>query len=192
MFGSQLAQQLAGGAKQILVMVALLSEKGWVEDCVRAIVSEATSLHSGVDVQFCFERKAADEHLVLQKLIEFDLPEPSEVSVDLLRSKLSGARVLCVVMDGHTGFPESLRRIDFPEACICDEFFEHMVVSRGKNSNLMEVLYKKADRHQHILYAWTGLRTMPSTVKKRYSVIAFEGPTARDVANLFKRWLLGH
>ncbi len=57
MFGSQLAQQLANGAKQILVVVALLSEKGWVEDSVRAIVSEATSIHSGVDIQLCFEHR---------------------------------------------------------------------------------------------------------------------------------------
>jgi len=191
MFGSQLAQQLANGAKQILVVVALLSEKGWVEDSVRAIVSEATSIHSGVDIQLCFEQKAADADIVLQKVIEFDLPEPSEVSVDLLRSKLSGRRVLCVVMDGHTGFPESLSRAGFPPECICDEFFVEMVIPHGKNSNLMEMLYNKAGQYQHILYAWTGLRTMPNKIKKRYLGVAFEGPSARDVVNVFKRWLLG-
>jgi hypothetical protein len=190
MFGSRLAQQLAGGAKQILVMVALLSGTKWVEGTVRAIVSEATSLHPGVEVQLYFEDKATNADLVLQKVTEFGLPEPSEISVDLLRWRLSGARVLCVVMDGHTGFQESLSRAGFPPECVSEEFFAEMVVPRGKNSNLMGTLHDRADQHRHILYAWTGLRTMPSKVKKRYSVIAFEGPTATDVVNLFKRWLL--
>lgn len=190
MFASRLAQQLAAGAKQILVMVALLSGTKWVEGSVRAIVADAMVRYSGVDVQIYFENKATNADFVLQQVTEFGLPEPSEISVDLLRWRLSGAKVLCVVMDGHTGFQESLSRAGFPPECVSEEFFAEMVVPRGKNSNLMGTLHDKADQHRHILYAWTGLRTMPSKVKKRYSVIAFEGPTATDVVNLFKRWLL--
>jgi hypothetical protein len=192
MFASQLARQLANGAKQVLVMVALPREQGWVEGSVRNIILEATSIHPDVDIQLSFEEKAADVDTVLQKVGDFDLPEPSVISAELLRSKLSTKTVLCVVMDGHTGFSESFVRAGFPPECICQEFFVDMVVPRGKNSNLMKVLYNKATQHQHILYAWTGLRTMPAKVKKRYSQMAFEGPTAKDVVNLFTRWLLGH
>jgi len=172
-------------------VVALLGGKHWVEDAVRAIVAGHQARFQGVQIHLVFETKAADAKLVLDRIDAFGLPVPSKISLELLRIKLQGGRVLCVVIDGSTGFPECFQRIDFPDDCISDEFFEHMVVSRGKNSNLMEILHGKADQYPHLLYAWTGLRTMPAKVKKRFSGTAIEGPTARDVANMFKRWLLG-
>ena len=95
-----------------------------------------------------------------------------------------------MVLDCHTSFREALGRAGFPD-CVWDECFEELTVPRGKNSNLMEVLHGKADGFSHLLYAWTGLRTLPSKVKKRYSGTALEGPTAADVVNIFKRWVLG-
>ncbi len=191
MLGSQLARQLAGGAKQVLIVVALLSGKAWIEDSVRAIVREIASSYTGIDIQLSFESKAADADLILQKINNFNLPEPSAISVGLLRSRLAGEKVLCVVMDGHPDFYKSLCRAGFPPECICDEFFVELVIPRGKNSNLMEMLYNQAGHYRHLLYAWTGLRTMPASIKKRYSAVALEGPTAKDVVSLFKRWLLG-
>jgi hypothetical protein len=190
MFGSQLAHKLTNGARKILVMVAVLAGKGWVEETVRAIVAEQKEIHPNIEIELCFEQKAADAALVVQKVADFNLPEPSEVSVALLRSKLAGEQVLCVVMDGQCGFPEALSRAGFPPECICEEFFVDMVISCGKNSNLMDLLYKKADQYRHILYAWTGLRHMPGTVKKRYTGAMFVGPTAKDAVSLLKRWLL--
>lgn len=133
-----------------------------------------------------FQQNATATEFVCEKL----LPEPSEITVELSRSRLSGQKVLCVVVDGHTGFLKSLCRAGFPQ-CLWDEFFEEMVLPPGKNSNLMEMLYHKADGFAHLLYAWTGLRTLPSKVKNRYVGKAFEAPTAKDVVNLFKPWVLG-
>jgi hypothetical protein len=191
MLESQLARQLAGGAKHILIFVALLGGKQWVEETVNSIVANALSRYEDVALELVFESKAQDSGPIITRLVGFGLPEPSEITPDLLREKLQGQKVLCVVMDGHTGFSESLQRCGFPDECICDEFFEFMGVSRGKNSNLMEVLHGKADTYPHILYAWTGLRTMPAAVKKRYAGKAIEAPTARDACNMFKRWILG-
>lgn len=190
MLGSELHRQLANGAKQVLVLVALLRGKEWVEHSVRAIITQAKSQYSGdIDIELSFERTAASAELVLERIVAFTLPEPSEVSVELLRRRLAGEKVLCVVLDGRTGFCESMCRAGFPQEAL-DEFFVEMVVPGGRNSNLMDNLYHKADTHRHILYAWMGLRHMPSKVKKRYTGAMFIGPTTKDVVSLFKRWLL--
>jgi len=187
---SELHRQIANGAKQVLVLVALLRGKEWVEHSVRAIIADAQAqCSSDVDVEVSFEQSATSANLVLEKITAFDLPEPSEVSADLLRRRLAGHKVLCVVLDGCTGFRESMCRAGFPQETF-DEFFVEMVVPGGKNSNLMDILHHKADTYRNILYAWTGLRHMPSKVKRRYTGAMFIGPTAKDVVNLFMRWLL--
>jgi hypothetical protein len=191
-FGANLSHQLKNGAKHILVLIAILAGKGWVEECVQAIVSEAQSHYQDAKISVVFETKVShsNQESIVARIAEFGIPEPCEITAEIMRSRLAGSKVLCVVMDGHTGFHESLRRAGFPDECICDEFFEHMVVPNGRNSNLLRVLHGKAEQYQHLLYAFTGLRTLSPLIKKRYSVFAYEGPTTRDVVNVFKRWLL--
>jgi hypothetical protein len=192
MIGAHLSRQLKNGAQHVMVLVAILAGKGWVEDSVRAIISEAQSHYPQAEIQPVFETKVSgsNQESILARIVEFGIPEPSEITAEVIRSRLVGRKVLCVVMDGNTGFPESLRRAGFPDECICDEFFEHMVVPNGRNSNLMAVLHGKADQYQHLLYAFTGLRTLSASIKKRYAVFAYEAPTTRDVVNVFRRWLL--
>lgn len=193
-FGASLGSQLKNGAKHVLVLVAILAGKGWVKECVHAIISDAQSHYHDAKIDVVFETKVSrsNQESILAKIAEFDIPEPCEITAEVMRSRLAGQKVLCVVMDGQTGFDESLRRAGFPEGCICDEFFEHMVVPNGRNSNLLAVLHGKAEQYRHLLYAFTGLRTLSPLIKKRYSVFAYEAPTTRDVVNVFKRWLLNH
>jgi hypothetical protein len=191
-FGASLSRQLRNGAKDVLVLVAILAGKDWVKESIGAIIHEAQSHYRDANIQVIFETKVSrsNQEFIVAKIAGFDLPEPCEITPEIMRSRLAGRKVLCVIMNGLTGFDESLRRAGFPDECICEEFFEHVVVPNGRNSNLMEVLDGKADQYQHLLYVFTGLRTLSASVKKKYSVFAYEAPTARDVLNVFKRWLL--
>jgi hypothetical protein len=119
------------------------------------------------------------------------LPEPSEITLEIMRAKLGGGKALCVVMAGRTSFQETFVRAAFPPECTTDEFFNDYIVPNGRNSNLIERLFDKAAEYRYLLYAWNGLRSMPASVKRKYAGAAFEGQTPREVVNLFKRWLLG-
>jgi hypothetical protein len=183
---------LKNGAKHVLVLVAVLAEKGWLRETVDAIVHDAQTHYPEAQIRVVYETKVSrsNQESIIATIADFGLPEPCEITADAMRLRLAGRKVLCVVLDGCTGFEECLRRSGFPDECICDEFFEHMVIPSGKNSNLMAVLHGKAEQYQHLLYAFTGLRTLSASIKKRYTVFAFEAPNARDVVNVFKRWLL--
>ena len=154
------------------------------------MIQRAVKDYEGAHVEVCFERNAVGVEFVCGKLAAFSLPEVGEITAERLHLRLSGQKVLCVVMDGHTGFREALCRAGFPE-CLIDECFEEMIVPRAKNSNLMDSLHGQSSGFAHLLYAWTGLRTLPAKIKTRYSGKVFEGPTAKDVVSLFKRWVLG-
>ena len=197
---SVLNQQLKNGATNVLVLVAIIAGKDWVRQVVQGMVAEVRSRYGEAEILVDFETKVSrsNQDSILARIAEFNIPppeptpEPCEITLEVMRARLAGRKVLCVVLDGRTSFDEALERAGFPENCICDEFFEHMVVPGGRNSNLMETLHKRAEHHQHLLYAFTGLRTLSPRIKKRYSIFAYEGPNTREVVNLFKRWLLNH
>jgi hypothetical protein len=113
---ASLSRQLRNGAKQVLVLIAILAGKDWVKESVVAIVSEAQSHYQDADIRVVFETKVShsNQDSIIVNIAEFNIPEPSEITAEIMRSRLTGRKVLCVVMEGRTGFHESLSRAAFP------------------------------------------------------------------------------
>jgi len=122
-------------------------------------------------------------------LIETTEMVGGEISLELLRSKIGQAKVLCVYLDGRTGLKNALRRAGFSQGAL-DECFEEMAVEPGRNSNLMESLGDKPERYTHMLYAWEGLRHTSSELEERFGSNLYKASTAFRVALQFKTRIL--
>jgi hypothetical protein len=190
-FKSRLFDKLSKGARDILIIVAVLRGKEWVEEIIRSIVGGAEETYPDAEIRLQFEKSAQSSSTVLTGIATFGLSPPPEISMDRLAEKLQGKKVLCVGLDGHAGFEGSLERAGFPKDAFA-EYFVELTFSGGKHSNLIKLLNEKAKSYDHLLYSWSGLRSMPPAVKKKYSGVGLEASSSFEVVLLFKRWVLGN
>jgi hypothetical protein len=188
-FKSRFYDRLAAGTTQVLVLLAVLRGREWVQGAIESILDHGKERNPGLQTELVVERNAQELALLLEKISEFGLPDSQEVTTELLRDRLGGTRVLCVCREGCTGFQESFERAGFP----IDGFdsFSFVSIPSGKNSNLIEQIKDKSAQHAHLLYAWGGLRTLPPVVKQRYAGAKCEAETTGRVVALFKSWVLG-
>lgn len=189
-FSSHFYDRLHAGATEILVLLAVLRKKEWVEYHIQSMIEKGRQRSPKATIELIVERNAQNAGFVLEKISAFGLASVGEISTELLRTRLATGKVLCVHEDGRTGFKDALRRAGFPEET-WEEFFCELTVSAGKNSNLIKVLKQRASQFSHLLYAWKGLRSLPPNIKQRYTGAACEAETTTMAVALFKKWLKG-
>jgi hypothetical protein len=190
-FKSRFFDALARGATQILIVMAVLRGKEWIEKTIGTIVSSAKETYPAVEIELRCEKNAQSSSTVLQGIAAFGLPAPPDVSMERLSEKLQGKKILCVVLEGRSGFEQSLDRAGFPTEAFA-LYFEELSITAGKNSNLIELLSEKSKSFDHLLYAWSGLRTLPPKTKRDFCGLRFEAGSSFEVVLLLKKWVLGN
>ena len=185
---------LAPRCASIKVLLAVLHNYAWVEEKVSAVIERIRQRHPDVNIELSAPpRPEAGVGVVaelIQEIEEFGLPEPEAVTIQILERVLGSTKVLCMCLDGKSGFGEALARANFPPESI-GRFFVERCIGPGRNSNLMNIVSQEARHCEHFLYAWDGLRTLKPDVKRKFSGKAYEAQTAAKVIEIFRKWILG-
>lgn len=159
----------------------------WFLNAVDAICAERRLRCPQDLVEFAFAVPSPD--VLLEHVLSFGPTVSPEISIDLLRRKLRGEKVLCLRSTSQSSFQDVFKREGIPTES-WDDHFAELQLNPGKNSNLIQEVTNRAQRYSHLLYAWSGLRTLPSDVKRRFTGIRYEAPTTVKVVRFFRRWLL--
>ena len=187
-FKSRLFQLLDGEAKEVLVVLALPRDASWIKHVVEATIEDAKSCFPTARVQLRTSTDARAIERVIDELVHFGIETQNTIPRSELEKKLGRRRVLFIWRQGSTPPSVALHRCGFTESDIRN-FFEELAIPPGRNSNLIRLLANKAQQHDHLLYAWRGLRTLPPEVKRRFKAIAIEASDTTKVSNMFVRWL---
>jgi hypothetical protein len=179
----------SGRAKSLLVVAASLDNYEWVPMRIEEMVVTIGRRTAGLEVRTEIRKSATDPKEILQLIADFALEPPLPISVELLRTALRDTKVLCVSMEGRTTLRDALMRAGFPEEA-WDLYFVERIIPGARNSNLLNSIGLESHQCTHLLYAWDGLRTLSSAVKKKFKGKQYECPTAAQVAEAFKRWVL--
>ena len=179
--------QISRGAKSILVILAVLKGREWVESKVEGLIASARASNPDVECEVVHFHNAVDREGVLAAIGKFGVTAPAEFSSEGIRARAPNGKIFCVSMEGRTSILDSLKRVGFPDSVI-HECFEEEQIPRAKNSNLMEYLISRAKQYRYLLYAWAGLRTIKPEVKGKFEK-CYEAETGAKVAELVRRWI---
>jgi hypothetical protein len=185
-FSSNLFDRLTQGATHVLVVVAVLSGKEWVEEKLKSMIAEAEGRFSVVSVELIFEKKAMASNFVIQKLKEFKCTVPEEVTRELLARKLGTSKVFCVREKHSTSFRRALERHGIPEDLFDDFFLEHAFEAAASSEGL-EIRLRT---FQHAFYAFDGFSHAFGNFLEGYSGKLFKESNAAGCTMSFKKWLL--
>ena len=180
---------LCGKAESALILVAQLVGYEWVVAKVEEMATLAEARNVGLDIAVRITKEASDWKWVQSIVGEFGLPQPSSVTMATVRRALGDTKVLCVSMEGRTRLSDALLRAGFPKEAV-EQFFVERLIPPAKNSNLISSISAESGQCRHLLYAWDGLRTLPSSVKKQFRGKHYESATAAQVAESFKKWVM--
>ena len=186
-FKSRLMQLLAGGAEDVLVVLALPHDARWMQSVIQATIEQARSRFPTAKVRLVTSSDTRATENVVEELVRFGVATQDTIPRSALEERLGQSRVLFVWPEGRTPPSVALRRRGFMESDIRD-FFEELAIDPGRNSNLVRLLRNKAKEFEHLLYAGRGLRTLPREVKRRFKGVTEASDTTK-VADLFARWL---
>ncbi len=185
-FSSQLFDRLTQGATHILLIVAVLSGKEWIEERLRSMVAEARERFSGSVVEIIFEKKAMASELIIPRLREFECTIPQEVTRELLARKLGGSKILCVREKSSTSFRRALERHGISEELFEEFFVEHSVQADSSK----EGLQKKVHSFKYVFYAFYGFGHPFGGFLDEFRGTLFKESLAVGCAMSFKKWLL--
>jgi len=185
-FSSSLFDHLTQGATHVLVLVAVLSGKEWIEERLRWMAAEAEGRFSGAIVELIFEKKATASDFVIQKLREFKCTVSEEVTRELLARKLGDSKIFCVREKHSTSFRRALERHGVSEA-LFDEFFVEHAFEAGAATEGLEM---KLRSFKYAFYAFEGFSHAFGGFLKDYSGTLFKESHAAGCAMSFKKWLL--
>ena len=185
---------LAPKCDSVRVLLAVLHNYGWVAEKVSAVIERIRERYPHVKIELSAPPRVevgvgVTEELV-EEIEEFGLPAPETITQKMLEQVLGNTQVLCMCLEGKTGFAEALERANFPPECIT-RFFVERPIGPGRHSNLMNIVSQEARRCEHFLYAWDGLRTLKPDVKRKFSGKAYEAQTSVKVIEIFRKWVLG-
>jgi hypothetical protein len=183
LFKRALGQVLDGECSDLLIVLG--RSTSWIEDSVVAVLAERecesrTKLEVRDDLR--------DAAPIVSRLAAFGLsPQPAEEDTALLMKGLEGERLFCVRSASQPSFERTLVRFGFT---FDPTQFVEEIVPASKNSNLVQSLGGKAEQFDWLLYAWSGLRTLPSEVKRKFRRGALEADSPAKVAAMLSRAVL--
>jgi hypothetical protein len=176
---------VADGCDSVLVIYAVTN--GWLDQAVRALVAQYQD--SGVVFSFEPLRDARSAEPIAARLKEHGIDPavaPSTMlPLELVRQQLGGQRVLCIRSTDQRDFETALIAEGFPVSCL--DLFEEEPVGSGKNSGLVAHISASSGQFGWLLYAWAGLRSLPSEVKRKFAKGAYEAPTTAKVVTMLRR-----
>jgi len=176
------------GVESVLVLLAVVRGREFVIDAVRGIIARGKESSAQTECELLVFKNAGDRNGVLDRIIAFGLQSPTALSCGAIRAKISDGRILCVSMKGRTSILDSLSRAGFTGEAI-QTFFDEERIEGARNSSLMEYLDSRSRNYKYLLYAWDGLRTLKSEVKRGFEK-CYEAPSASKVVDLFRRWIV--
>ena len=176
-------------ADSILILLAMLKGKEWVEPSVQGIVARAKETNPELSYELLTFRNAGDRKGVLQALDSFGLPPSTLIGCGKVRSKVPEGKVLCVSLEGKTSIIDALGRAGFTAEAVQAHFYEERI-DGARNSGLMEQLASRPAQYKHLLYAWEGLRTLKPEVGRKFTT-CYEAPNAAKLVQIFKKWIEG-
>lgn len=187
-FSARLNARTKHGPVEILMLLAVPRKRQFVLNAVEGILQTACtggeSTYKVVPLQ-----DLGNSNAVLDELDGFELPMQSQIDSDAIRKKINHGKILCVSLAGKTSIFSALRRAGFSEAAIA-ECFEETVLDGARHSDANGYFASKAASHTCFLYAWDGLRTTSPATKTAFKFGCTEAPTARAVADMFKKRIL--
>lgn len=184
-FSSQLFDRLTQGATHILLIVAVLSGKEWIEERLRSMVAEAQERFPGSAVDIIFEKKAMASELVIPRLREFKCSIPQEITRELLARKLGSSKVLCVRKKRSTSFRRALERHGISEELFEEFFIEHSVEAGSSK----EGLQKKVQSFEYVFYAFDGFGHPFGGFLHEFAGTLFKDSLAVGCVTSFRKWL---
>jgi hypothetical protein len=157
----------------------------WVDDAVLEVLVPFGEKHR-ISLEILDNLRDAER--VTKHLGEFGLvAQPSDADAAALTEALRGQRLFCVRSSKQASFARTLERLGF---AVDPEQFVEEVVAPAQNSNLVQLLNGKSEHFDWLLYAWAGLRTLPSEIKKKFSSGSLEADSPMKVCTMLKRRLL--
>ncbi len=176
-------QLLTGGCTEVLVVLG--ESASWVQDAVLAIL---TPYSDRCQIELEVLKDLQDAPGIIRRLSEFGLTAQSpDADSALLMKQIEGQRVFCVRAEKQPSFERTLVRLGFVFSPV--QFVEE-AVEPSRNSNLIQALGNKAEHFDWLLYAWSGLRTLPADVKRKFGSRGLEADSPMKVCSMFKRRLL--
>jgi len=181
-----LFDRLTQGATHVLVIVAVLSGKEWIEERLRSMVAEAQARFSGTAIEIVFEKKAMASGLVIPRLREFGCTIPQQITRELLARKLGSSKVLCVREKRSTSFRRALERHGISEELFENFFVEHSVEANSSKDGLQ----RRVQSFKYVFYAFDGFGHPFGGFLDGFTGTLFKESHAVGCAMSFKKWLL--
>lgn len=172
----------------ILVCLGRSGSEQHLEDNVRGILGVAQQQHT-TPIQIHVLGNLYDSAPVIELVKSFGLETKPQISVEVIRRKVTVGKILCVSLAGKTSILTALERAGFSPAAI-SECFEEEVIEGARNSNLNSHLKMRAASFQYLIYAWEGARTISPEAKGAFSIGCAEGRSASQVVEIFKKWII--
>jgi hypothetical protein len=175
----------------VLFAIPLVNDRAWAEPRLQELIAKARTQYSTCSMTLEIERDFGDFNHVEARLRAVQFPDIVPISIDLLRNRLGGNKVICISAEGRTSILEALRRAGFPQDCI-EQFFDEEIIATGRNSTLMEHLQGYAKGYCHMLYAWESLRTSSGGLVRAFKRkgIFIEANSAAKVVESLRHLLL--
>jgi hypothetical protein len=186
-FKSRFFDRLEVGPTHVLVILAVLRGKEWVEDRVTSVIQAGRFRQPEVTIEpLITERNAQASESVLENLRAFGPSRGDDISMDSLRAILGARRVLCVRESGCPKFEEALKRCGFPD----EAWGEFFVEAEFDASTRPEVLAQKIKYFDYVLYAFHGFPHAFGNCVGKEKDGHFKDRLARGVVSQFRVWLL--
>jgi hypothetical protein len=175
-------------AHGLLVCLGRSGNQRHIENAVKGIIGVATAQYE-TPIRLNVFANLYDATPVIQTVEGFGLDNEIKIGADDVRAKIGNGKILCVSPQGKTSITDALERASFSKEAI-DECFVEEIQEYGRNSNLMQHLKSSSASYVCLLYAWEGLRTSDQDVKDSYAYGCYEAPTASQVVDFFKAWIV--
>lgn len=183
---SRLFEIVSEDKATVLIVLAVLRGKEWLEEKVQASLVEAKARREGNEVHLITTPNARDLKLIQKTVTEFGPSRPKRMSAELIRTKIGLKKVHCVRSSQHPEFRRILERRGFTTA-VCDEFFEEIVVEYDAKP---ERLGEKISSSVVLLYAFYGISHKTESALDNYKGRIFKMPAPVECVEEFRKWLL--
>ena len=185
-FNSRFFDSLSKGAVDILILLAILRGKEWVEGKINESIAQANLRFQGKNIAVQTTRNAQDHAFVLQEIKKFSPSLERPLTLDLIRQRVGAKKIICFRGSENTGFRTVLERDGFPDGAF-EEFFEERVLEYDTHPDKVEHVIRYAAT---VLYAFHGLKHMTGTSLDTYSGRLFKQALSRDCVAQLKDWLV--
>lgn len=174
------------------VLLGTARGEEWIQDAVTGIIESMEGAKWDKRVSLSTFANLQDADPLIRKLEDcaFCTDDQPTITETVLANYLGDSSVLCVRALWQPSFRDAFERAGVPAGVFARHCTED-AVPQARNPNLIRHLNTASAQFHFLLYAWSGLRTLPPETKRRYRRGAFEGPTPAKVTALFKEGVLG-